>query len=245
MAATLEHIADDRRPHLRKRYNGPMPETSDAALLLVDMQEESQYGIEGVDEAVAAAATVVAACRAAGLRVVYTRHVNRSDAVGLSVGEVLDSSGMPVYYRSGTPAAGVVDALAPQAEDVVIEKHRWSGFHGTSLDLVLRSLGVRQLVVGGFTTDCCVLTTVFDAYARDYRVSLVPDMCAATNSGSHQAAVLMMANWVYGLEVVAAAEAVKKVAGSPHASWRATAPDQRPFTADTLEATYRSLFAGR
>lgn len=218
-----------------------MPKNPEAALLLVDMQQESQYGIEGVAEAVTAAEGVIAAWRAAGLPVVYTRHINRADAVGLSAGEVLDSTGVPVYYRAGTSAVDIIDELAPHQQDVVIDKHRWSGFHATSLDLLLRSIGVGQLVVGGFTTDCCVLTTVFDAYARDYRVSLVPDMCAATNSGSHQAAVLMMANWVYGIEIVTASELIKKLAGSPHLSWRATAPDQRQFTPDNLEGSYQSL----
>ena len=218
-----------------------MPTTAPRALLLIDMQKESRYGVQGVDEAVAAAQGVIAACRTAGVPVVYTRHVNRRDGVGVSRGEVFDSEGLPVYYRADSDAITVVDELEPQPHDTVIDKHRWSGFHGTSLDLVLRSLGVQELFIGGFTTDCCVLTSVYDAYARDYRVSLVPDMCAATNTGSHQAAVLMMANWVYGIEILGAGELIKKVAGEPHRSWRATAPDQRPFTAETLRDSYESL----
>lgn len=213
-------------------------------MLLIDMQKESQYGIDGIDEAVAAAGDVMAACRAAGVPVVYTRHVNRRDGVGVSMGEVFDSEGLPVYYRAETDSIEILDALEPQPGDVVIDKHRWSGFHGTSLDLVLRGLGVRELFIGGFTTDCCVLTSVYDAYARDYRVTLVPDMCAATNSGSHRAAVLMMANWVYGIEILASGEVVKKVAGEPHRSWRATAPDQKKFTAETLQESYESLGCG-
>jgi nicotinamidase-related amidase len=219
-----------------------MPTSSQPALLLIDMQKESRYGIEGVDQAVAAAAGVVAACRTAGIPVVYTRHVNRRDGVGVSLDEVFDAEGLPVYYRAETDAIEILEALEPQQRDVVIDKHRWSGFHGTSLDLILRSLGVGELFIGGFTTDCCVLNSVYDAYARDYRVSLVPDMCAATNMGSHRAAVLMMANWVYGIEILAAGELIKKIAGGPHRSWRATAPDQRQFTAETLQASYESLF---
>jgi nicotinamidase-related amidase len=213
-----------------------------AALLLIDMQKESRYGIERVDEVVAAAERVVASCRTAGLVVAYTRHVNRPDGVGVSTGEVFDSEGLPVYYRAGTDAITIHDAIQPEPHDVVIDKHRWSGFHGTSLDLILRSLGVRELIIGGFTTDCCVLSSVYDAYARDYLVSLVPDMCAATNEGSHQAAVLMMANWVYGIEILSAGEAVKKVAGEPYRSWRATEPDQKQFRAETLQDAYESLF---
>jgi nicotinamidase-related amidase len=215
--------------------------SSKAALLLVDMQNESRYGVQGVDDAVAAAEGVTAACRAAGVPVVYTRHVNRSDGVGVSQGEVFDSEGHPVYYRADSDAIAIVDPLTPQPQDTVIDKHRWSGFHGTSLDLTLRSLGVHELFVGGFTTDCCVLTSVYDAYAHDYRISLVPDMCAATNSGSHQAAVLMMTNWVYGIEILTSGELIKKVAGEPHRSWRAMAPDQKRFTAETLQRSYESL----
>jgi biuret amidohydrolase len=218
-----------------------MPTSSETALLLIDMQKESRYGIEGVEEAVATTEGVIAACRTAGVPVVYTRHVNRRDGVGVSIGEVFDPEGLPVYYRAGTDAITIFSAIEPQPQDVVIDKHRWSGFHGTSLDLVLRSLGVRELYIGGFTTDCCVLTSVYDAYARDYRVGLIPDMCAATNVGSHQAAILMMANWVYGIEILSAAELTKKVAGEPYRSWRATAPDQRQFTAQTLADSYASL----
>jgi biuret amidohydrolase len=213
-----------------------------AALLLIDMQKESRYGIEGVDEVVATAQRVVASCRAAGLIVAYTRHVNRPDGIGVSTGEVFDSEGLPVYYRAGTEAITIYEAIEPEPHDVVIDKHRWSGFHGTSLDLILRNLGVRELIIGGFTTDCCVLSSVYDAYARDYLVSLIPDMCAATNEGSHQAAVLMMANWVYGIEIISAGEVIKKVAGEPYGSWRATEPDQKQFRAETLQDTYESLF---
>ena len=211
--------------------------------MLIDMQKESRYGIEGVDQAVAATQGVIAACRTAGIPVVYTRHVNRPDGVGVSVGEVFDPQGLPVYYRADSDSITIVDALEPQPGDVVIDKLRWSGFHGTSLDLILRSLGARELFIGGFTTDCCVLTSVYDAYARDYRVSLVADMCAATNMGSHQAAVLMMANWVYGIEILTSGELAKKIAGDSHESWRATAPDQKQFTAQSLQHSYESLFS--
>jgi hypothetical protein len=53
-----------------------------------------------------------------------------------------------------------------------------------------------------------------------------------------------MANWVSGIEIVTAPELIKRLAGSPHVSWRATAPDQRQFTAGTLEGSYQSLLRG-
>ncbi len=213
------------------------------AVLLVDMQNESGYGYQRLDAVVAATARVTAAARAAGVPVLYTRHVSRPDAVGLSNGELLDDAGLPVYYRDGTPAVDVLPGIEPQPGDVVVDKHRWSGFHGTSLDLLLRGLGTRRLLVGGFTTDCCVLTTVYDAYARDYQVTLVEDMCAATTIGAHQAAVLTLGNWVYDLEVTTATQAVRLLEGRPHRAWRSTAPDQLQFDPETLDATFASLLA--
>jgi nicotinamidase-related amidase len=218
-----------------------MANAARSALLLIDMQKESRYGIEGVDDAVAAAAVAIAACRSAGVPIVYTRHVNRRDRVGLSRGEVLDSAGAPTYYASGTESIEVIDAIRPQPDDLVVDKHRWSGFHATSLDVSLRSMGVDQLFVGGFTTDCCVLTTVFDAFALDYRVSLAHDACAATNRGSHEAAVLMMTNWVYEIEVLSAAELAKQVARESHRAWHSTSPDAKQFTAATMTDVYASV----
>ena len=84
-----------------------MPTSPQPALLLIDMQKESSYGIEGMDEAVAAAEGVLAACRTAGIPVVYTRHVNRRDGVGVSLGEVFDSEGLPVYYRGETDSIAI------------------------------------------------------------------------------------------------------------------------------------------
>ncbi|MCI2421562.1 cysteine hydrolase [Saccharopolyspora sp. K220] len=211
------------------------------ALVLIDMQKESKYGIENVDRAVASTVALIDTCRQLGIPIVYTRHVSRVDAIGLPNNEVLDDDGKPVYYRSDSDAADVIDELAPRAEDIVVDKHRWSGFHETPLDLLLRDLGVKHLVIGGFVTDGCLMTTVFDAYARDYQVNLVKDICAATNSGSHQAAILMMANWVYDIEILDAAQAIRKLRGQPHRGWRSSAPDQLQFTANTLDEVFAKL----
>ena len=215
-------------------YKQGMPTSSQAALLLIDMQKESRYGIEGVDEAVAAAEGVIAACRTAGVPVVYTRHVNRRDGVGVSIGEVFDAEDLPVYYPAETDAIRIFGAIEPQPRDVVIDKHRWSGFHGTSLDLILRSLGARELFIGGFTTDCSSLPA---SMTRTPAITGQPGSghVRRHQQGSHHAAILMMANWVYGIEILTAGELIKKVSGEPHQSWRATAPDQRQFTAETLQ----------
>ncbi len=214
------------------------------ALLLVDMQKESKYGIEGMWEAVDAAATLIDTCRSNDITVIYTRHVSRADKRALINNDVLDADGSPVYYRSDTDTHEILDELAPQDGDVVIDKYRWSGFHETSLDLLLRTAGVETLIIGGFVTDCCVLTTVYDAFARNYNIILVQDACASTSSGAHKSAVLNMANWVYGIEILDAGQLALKLAAEAYSSWTSTAPDQWSFASHRLDEVYATLSTG-
>ncbi|RVW00846.1 cysteine hydrolase family protein [Rhodococcus spongiicola] len=211
------------------------------AMLVIDMQKESKYGIDGLQEALDATESLLDKCRSLSIPIIYTRHVGRADKLGLVSNDVLDSDGRPVFYRSDTPDFEVIDQVQPRLGDVVIDKYRWSGFYETPLDLLLRTEKIETLIVVGFVTDGCVLTTVFDAFARNYDVVLVKDACAATNSGAHKSAVLTMGNWVYGIEIIDSHELLKKLKGSPYASWKSTAPDLLAYSSDRLDECYASL----
>ena len=65
--------------------------------------------------------------------------------------------------------------------DYVIKKRRYSGFFGTDLDLVLRENGVKNVIVVGTKTNCCIRATITDAFYLDYDGYVVSD-CVATNS---------------------------------------------------------------
>ena len=62
----------------------------------------------------------------------------------------------------------IVSELTPQSSDIVVTKHRFSGFYGTDLDVILRGLGIKYLVFTGCTTSVCVESTLRDAMFRDY-----------------------------------------------------------------------------
>ena len=65
--------------------------------------------------------------------------------------------------------------LAPQEGDVILPKHRYSGFFETGLDQILRDRGIEYLVVTGCTTSVCVELTIRDAMFRDYHCLLLED----------------------------------------------------------------------
>jgi nicotinamidase-related amidase len=71
--------------------------------------------------------------------------------------------------------------IVPRADEVVVTKHRYGAFESGDLDLVLRSRGIRTVVMTGVATNVCVETTARQAFLRDYYVVLTSD-CTATYS---------------------------------------------------------------
>ena len=89
------------------------------------------------------------------------------------------------YYPGFAPK--VNEDWAPGSHEYVVTKHRYSGFVGTDLDLVLRSQGVRTVIMTGEATNVCVETTARDAYMRDYHVAFVSDCTATGTQQAHDA----------------------------------------------------------
>lgn len=70
--------------------------------------------------------------------------------------------------------------------DVVVDKHQWSAFHGTNLDVTLRRRGRDAVVLGGIATNFGVESTARDAWERGYRLLLVEDAMAAASAAAHR-----------------------------------------------------------
>jgi len=89
-------------------------------------------------------------------------------------------------FVKGSWGAQIVDDLAPQASDIVIEgKRGLDAFASTNLDFILRSRGITTIALGGFLTNCCVESTMRSAYERGYDVITLTD-CTATLSEEEQ-----------------------------------------------------------
>jgi nicotinamidase-related amidase len=69
-------------------------------------------------------------------------------------------------------------AIKPTDEDVIVDKMRSSAFYGTNLEVILRSLGTENLIIGGVTTHMCVLSSCFDAVFRDFEIFVLSDLTA-------------------------------------------------------------------
>ncbi|MDG4826644.1 cysteine hydrolase [Asanoa sp. WMMD1127] len=84
------------------------------------------------------------------------------------------------------PSTAIVDALAPQDGDIVVRKVRIGAMSTTDLDQRLRARGVNTVVLAGVSTSGVVLSTVMDAADRDYRVYVLSDGVADTDTDVHE-----------------------------------------------------------
>lgn len=79
----------------------------------------------------------------------------------------------------------VVDALAPQGDDIVVEKTTDSALTGTNLRMLLSNMGIRNVVVAGIFTDQCISSTVRSLSDESFDVVVVEDCCAAATMELH------------------------------------------------------------
>jgi nicotinamidase-related amidase len=86
--------------------------------------------------------------------------------------------------------AAIIDELAPQEGDIVIEgKRGLDTFASTNLDFILRNKGITTIALGGFLTNCCVESTMRTGYEHGYQVLTLTDCMAATSAEQHNNAI--------------------------------------------------------
>ena len=93
-------------------------------------------------------------------------------------------------FVRNTWGAAIVDALAPREGDILIEgKRGLDAFASTNLDFILRSKGIKTVVLGGFLTNCCVESTMRTAYEHGFEVITLTDCVAGASIAEHENAI--------------------------------------------------------
>lgn len=92
-------------------------------------------------------------------------------------------------FKAGEWGSAICDTMKPGPSDLIVKgKSGLCGFHSTNLDFVLRQNGIKNVVLGGFLTNCCVESTMRNAYEHGYKVFTLKDCCAATSVEGQEAA---------------------------------------------------------
>ena len=98
------------------------------------------------------------------------------------------------YTLDGSEGQRFVPGLEPQDGELIVKKYRSSAFWGTNLALLLRSNGIKSVVVSGCTTEGCVESTARDAMFSDYYVVLATDAVGSDDRKQHDASMYLMAH---------------------------------------------------
>ena len=182
------------------------------ALLVIDMQcdfllPEGYAAQAGLNIAPLVAAIrpiqkLLAVARTAGLLIVHTREghlpdlsdcppykLERSRRANAEIGS---KGPLGRLLVRGEVGHDFVEALRPQAGEIVIDKPGYSAFAHTMLQQALTRRGIETLIITGVTTEVCVSSTLRTAVDLGYRCITVSDACASGDLALHKAALAMI-----------------------------------------------------
>jgi maleamate amidohydrolase len=192
-------MAEELNENYKGAFDGSLGFGNKPALILVDLvrayfdKESPLYA--GVEDALASAIRIRDQAREAGVSVIYTNVVYKSD--GSDGGMFYRKVPALSAFVKGNPLGDWPDDLEPSDDELVISKQFASAFFGTSLTQSLNEQAIDTLIITGVSTSGCIRATCVDAVSSGFIPIVVSDACGDRHQAPHDANLFDM-NAKYG-----------------------------------------------
>lgn len=163
-------------------------ENNKTALLIMDMQ----MGIlprlpEQGAEIVKNVAGAISAAREKGILVIFARvgfrkgmpEINAGNKTFSALKNMLTDASLDTFMQIH-PGLGMIE------DDIIVNKKRVSAFCGSDLEIILRTKNISHLILTGIATSGVVLSTLREAFDKDYQLTVLSDGCADSDEEVHQ-----------------------------------------------------------
>lgn len=180
--------------------------TKNTALLVMDMQAGILGMLPDASLIIANTARAIANARDKKIPVIYVTLGFRPDAPEISMNNKSFTEHRKIFTTVNMAEfIKVHPDLAPQADEIIVSKRRVSAFTGSDLEVVLRALEIKHMILTSISTSGVILSTLREAADKDYRLTVLADCCAdgdeevhrvlTTKVFSRQAEVLAVEDW--------------------------------------------------
>lgn len=184
-----------------------MEQNNNTALLVMDVQAEIVKGLTDSTPLLRNVKSAIKKARANNIPIIYIVVGFRKgypEVSSINKGFATLKNGDRVFDNE--EAYKVEPSIAPEQGDVIIIKKRVSAFTGSDLEVVLRSMGIKHIVLSGIATSGVVLSTLREAADKDYEITVIADCCADGDDEVHhvlttkvfprQAQVVTLEQWI-------------------------------------------------
>lgn len=147
------------------------------ALIVIDYQNEwidknSEYYVGDILDKIDKLNKLIADCRGKNIPIIFITH------------EDLESE---KEFKPNSKNTEIMEGVDFRKDrDIWIRKNRISAFYKTDLEDKLKKLGAGELIITGILTNLCVRGCISDAYDRDYKITVIADICAAFSDEIHE-----------------------------------------------------------